>query len=66
MLVDEYEQYPNEKTDVVVVSRSGSDEPDSRPSATDRTFCFLFSPRFRQCAEIVVGLIIRLDDCVGE
>jgi hypothetical protein len=38
MLVDEYEQYPNEKTDVVVVSRSGSDEPEPAPSAADRTF----------------------------
>ncbi|KAJ5665218.1 Ubiquitin carboxyl-terminal hydrolase 21 [Penicillium maclennaniae] len=35
MLVDEYEQYRNEKTDVVVVSRSGSDEPEPAPSATD-------------------------------
>jgi ubiquitin carboxyl-terminal hydrolase 7 len=35
MLVDEYEQYPNEKTDVVVVSRSGSDEPEPAPSAAD-------------------------------
>ncbi|KAJ5992556.1 ubiquitin C-terminal hydrolase [Penicillium sp. IBT 35674x] len=35
MLVDDYEQYPNEKTDVVVVSRSGSDEPEPAPSAAD-------------------------------
>ncbi|KAJ5104666.1 hypothetical protein NUU61_002013 [Penicillium alfredii] len=35
MLVDEYEQYPNEKTDVVVVSRPGSDEPNSKPTADD-------------------------------
>ncbi|KAJ5947605.1 Ubiquitin carboxyl-terminal hydrolase 21 [Penicillium verhagenii] len=35
MLVDNYEQYPNEKTDIVVVSRSGSDEPEPAPSATD-------------------------------
>ncbi|KAJ5573764.1 Ubiquitinyl hydrolase 1 [Penicillium hispanicum] len=35
MLVDEYEQYPNEKTDVVVVSRSGSSEPEPAPSAAD-------------------------------
>lgn len=39
MLVDEYDQYPkDEKTDVVVVSRSGSDEPESAPSAADRMF----------------------------
>jgi hypothetical protein len=43
MLVDEYEQYPNEKTDVVVVSRSGSDEPEPAPSAADRMF-FLSPP----------------------
>ncbi|KAI2695503.1 hypothetical protein CBS147317_7782 [Penicillium roqueforti] len=35
MLVDEYDQYPAEKTDVVVVSRSGSDEPESAPTADD-------------------------------
>ncbi|KAJ6022176.1 ubiquitin C-terminal hydrolase, partial [Penicillium herquei] len=35
MLVDDYEQYNNEKTDVVVVSRAGSDEPDPAPSAAD-------------------------------
>jgi hypothetical protein len=38
MLVDDYEQYSNEKTDVVVVSRSGSDEPEPALSAADRTF----------------------------
>lgn len=38
MLVDDYEQYSNEKTDVVVVSRSGSDEPEPVLSAADRTF----------------------------
>lgn len=38
MLVDNYEQYPNEKTDDVVVSRSGSDEPEPALSAADRTF----------------------------
>jgi ubiquitin carboxyl-terminal hydrolase 7 len=43
MLVDDYEQYPAEKTDVVVVSRSASDEPDSTPTADDRTF-FVASP----------------------
>lgn len=36
MLVDEYEQLSNERTDVVVVSRSGSDDPESAPSAADR------------------------------
>jgi ubiquitin carboxyl-terminal hydrolase 7 len=35
MLVDDYDQYPAEKTDVVVVSRSGSDEPESPPAADD-------------------------------
>ncbi|KAJ5182979.1 Ubiquitin carboxyl-terminal hydrolase 21 [Penicillium capsulatum] len=35
MLVDDYEQYPNEKTDVVVVSRSGSDASEPAPSAAD-------------------------------
>jgi hypothetical protein len=44
MLVDEYEQYPNEKTDVVVVSRSGSDEPEPAPSAADRMFFILPLP----------------------
>lgn len=38
MLVDDYEQYPNEKTDDVVVSGSGSDEPEPTLSAADRTF----------------------------
>jgi ubiquitin carboxyl-terminal hydrolase 7 len=38
MLVDDYDQYPAEKTDVVVVSRSGSDEPESPPAADDRMF----------------------------
>jgi hypothetical protein len=38
MLVDDYDQYSNEKTDVVVVSRSGSDEPEPALSAADRTF----------------------------
>ncbi|OOQ85624.1 putative ubiquitin C-terminal hydrolase (HAUSP) [Penicillium brasilianum] len=37
MLVDDYEQYSNEKTDVVVVSRSGSDEPEPVLSAADHT-----------------------------
>lgn len=41
MLVDEYDQYSNdEKTDVVVVSRSGSDDPEPVPSAADRMFFF--------------------------
>lgn len=38
MLVDDFDQYPAEKTDVVVVSRSGSDEPESAPTADDRMF----------------------------
>lgn len=39
MLVDEYEQYQNnDRTDVVVVSRSGSEEePEPEPLADDRT-----------------------------
>lgn len=37
MLVDEYDQYPNEKTTDVVVSSPGSDEP-APPSAADRMF----------------------------
>lgn len=38
MLVDDYEQYQNnDRTDVVVVSRSGSEEePEPDPLATDR------------------------------
>lgn len=36
MLVDDYEQYQNDKTDDVVVSQSGSDEPESEPLADDR------------------------------
>lgn len=35
MLVDEYEQYNNDRTDVVVVSRSGSEEPEPEPLADD-------------------------------
>ncbi|KAH8702140.1 putative ubiquitin C-terminal hydrolase [Talaromyces proteolyticus] len=36
MLVDEYEQYNNDRTDVIVVSRSGSEEePESEPAAND-------------------------------
>lgn len=38
MLVDEYDQYPDEKKDVVVLSRSGSEEPEPAPSAADRMF----------------------------
>ena len=37
MLVDEYDQYPNEKTTDVVVSSPDSDEP-APPSAADRMF----------------------------
>lgn len=36
MLVDDFEQYQNDKTDDVVVSQSGSDEPESEPLADDR------------------------------
>ncbi|KAL4939277.1 hypothetical protein BDV06DRAFT_199293 [Aspergillus oleicola] len=35
MLVDEYEQFQNDRTDDVVVSQSGSEEPDAEPSADD-------------------------------
>jgi hypothetical protein len=35
MLVDEYEQYHNDRTDDVVVSRSGSEEPEPEPLADD-------------------------------
>lgn len=35
MLVDEYEQFNNDRTDVVVVSRSGSEEPEAEPLADD-------------------------------
>ncbi|CAL00824.1 uncharacterized protein An09g05480 [Aspergillus niger] len=35
MLVDEYEQYHNDRTDEVVVSRSGSEEPEPEPLADD-------------------------------
>jgi hypothetical protein len=37
MLVDEYEQYNHDRTDVVVVSRAGSEEPDAVPVANDCT-----------------------------
>ncbi|KAB8234736.1 ubiquitin-specific protease UBP15 [Aspergillus alliaceus] len=37
MLVDEYEQYHNDRTDDVVVSRSGSEEPEPEPPADDYT-----------------------------
>lgn len=37
MLVDEYEQFQNDHPDVVVVSRSGSEEPESEPLADDCT-----------------------------
>jgi hypothetical protein len=43
MLVDDYDQYPAEKTDVVVVSRSGSDEPEAAPRADDGTSCVALS-----------------------
>ncbi|KAL4789589.1 hypothetical protein BDV19DRAFT_373829 [Aspergillus venezuelensis] len=35
MLVDEYEQFQNDRADDVVVSQSGSEEPDAEPSADD-------------------------------
>ncbi|KAL4929658.1 ubiquitin-specific protease UBP15 [Aspergillus undulatus] len=35
MLVDEYEQFQNDRTDDVVVSQSGSEEPDADPPADD-------------------------------
>lgn len=40
MLVDEYEQYNNDRTDEIVVSRSGSEEEpeaEAEPVATDCT-----------------------------
>jgi hypothetical protein len=38
MLYDGYDQYNNDRTDVIVVSRSGSeDEPESEPAANDCT-----------------------------
>jgi hypothetical protein len=38
MLVDEYEQYNNDRTDVIVVSRSGSEEePEPEVLANDCT-----------------------------
>lgn len=38
MLVDEYEQYNNDRTDVIVVSRSGSEEePEPELLANDCT-----------------------------
>jgi hypothetical protein len=49
MLVDDYDQYSNEKTDVVVVSRSGSDEPEPALSAADRTFLSCCSFRVHTC-----------------
>lgn len=55
MLVDEYDQYPAEKTDVVVVSRSGSDEPESAPTADDRMF-FVASPSLPQARGLFDGL----------
>lgn len=36
MLYDGYDQFNNDRTDVIVVSRSGSeDEPESEPLAND-------------------------------
>ncbi|KAL3445864.1 hypothetical protein BJX65DRAFT_280503 [Aspergillus insuetus] len=35
MLVDEYERYHHDRTDDVVVSHSGSEEPETEPSADD-------------------------------
>ncbi|KAL2825982.1 hypothetical protein BDW59DRAFT_145700 [Aspergillus cavernicola] len=35
MLVDEYEQFHNDRTDDVVVSQSGSEEPEAEPPADD-------------------------------
>lgn len=38
MLYDGYDQFNNDRTDVIVVSRSGSeDEPESEPLANDCT-----------------------------
>lgn len=44
MLVDEYDQYPIEKTDDVVVSRSGSEELEPPLSAADRMFSSIIPP----------------------
>lgn len=64
MLVEEYGQYHgngNEKTDIVVVSRSGSEEPDHEsehdqapePLANDcMDFIPLFTPIFEHVASI--------------
>lgn len=35
MLVDEYEQFQHDRIDDVVVSQSGSEEPDAEPPADD-------------------------------
>lgn len=52
MLVDDYDQYSNEKTDVVVVSRSGSDEPEPALSAADRTFLSCCPFRAYTCSSL--------------
>lgn len=73
MLVDEYEQYHNnnDRTDVVVVSRSGSEEPEPEILADDRKslqhplHCFrhdstLIHPAYRRPRNGGVGIAIYL------
>lgn len=44
MLVDEYEQYNHDRTDVVVVSRAGSEEePEAVSVANDCTILLSFT-----------------------
>ena len=68
MLVDDYAQYSNEKTDVVVVSPSGSDEPEPAPSATDRTFLSCCPFRVYTCFSLSADLpvLVTLADSKRE
>jgi hypothetical protein len=48
MLVDEYERYHHDRTDDVVVSHSGSEEPETEPPADDCKTLAIPAPRRRR------------------
>jgi hypothetical protein len=53
MLVDEYEQFQNDRTDDVVVSQSGSEEPETEPLADDCKALNITSTRRRRSHTLV-------------
>lgn len=62
MLVDEYEQYNNDRTDVIVVSRSGSEEePEPELLAND---CTDFFPPPFELDQCKTPLFLFCDFCV--